>query len=104
MLICLGLCFVYFFIRKLSRNCKDLTLLIYCYKELSCYVLIYGLQNKMKEKNVYGLLDVSNFFVKYSHMKNTRELCASFPGLAERLQEEVSELMPSTSHVQVCKS
>ena len=37
-------------------------------------------------------------------MKNTRDLCASFPGLAERLQEEVSELMPSTSHVQVCKS
>lgn len=54
---------VYFFIRKLSRNCKDLTLLIYCYKELSCY----GLQNKMKEKNVYGLLE---FFCEiFSHEK-----------------------------------
>ena len=33
---------VYFFIRKLSRNCKDLTLLIYCYKE--CIMLRFHLR------------------------------------------------------------
>ena len=49
-------------------------------------------------RNINLICRISLVFIAYQ--RNV----FSFPGLAERLQEELRELMPMTSHVQVGKS